>query len=477
MRSFGAGGASDFLAAAAGAANAAGRVAGAAARATGGDGYLQGGLGLASIFGLSGEVTSRYLPGDDPCLLRRRALYCAPHVKIPGFLFLSAELLHFQPDPGHEQLREFGPEEYDVLIEVHDILQCGAVSMPIEAPCGEVEPNPTARTRSAFFLQLQVKTLGGQTLCPAEDAANAWCVVFRLRSRDELHETAKQLLDVLDVSRKAAFVSKGNRTSIPFSSLDCAAEAEALWRQEMARRSASADHSPAVRQLPMPRLRLVSDDTSGPGSPASAAGGCGGATESPKRFSTALLEQVVLHPGNVDEPLLTQSLASQLFEYLPISVRVPGATELVLRYSPKEHGTSLSTLYRLAAGAERTLLVVQDAEGNILGGFASQPWEQRGRFYGSGETFVFSFRHPLGGGERELRIYTWTSRNSYFMYSDSELLAMGGGDGHYAIAISHDLLRGHSAPTPTFGNPCLASSDEFVVRNLELWSFDMHPEF
>lgn len=458
MRSFGTGGASDLIAAAAGAASAAARVAGAAARATGGDSYLPSGFGLASVFGLSAEVSSRFIPDDDPCMVWRRVMYCAPHVKIPGYLFISANLLHFQPDSGHEELREFGPEDYDVLVETRDILQCGAVTVPIEAPFGEVEPNPRARTRSAFFLQLQVRTLGGQAFCPAEDAANAWCVVFRLRSRDELHDTAKQLLAVLETARQEAPPrSHVNRTSVPFSSLDCAAEAEALWRQEMARRARAVDSG--------------SPTACSSGSPGSAGTSSRGGGDSPARVFTHL-EQVVLHPGNVDEPILTQSLAEQLFDYLPISVRAPGATDWLLCYTPKEHGTSLSTLYRRAADSEMTLLVVQDAEGNVLGGFAPQAWEQRGRFYGSGESFVFSFRRPLGGGEEELQVFTWTSQNSYFMYSDADLLAMGGGDGHYAIAISHDLLRGHSAPTPTFGNPCLASSEEFVVRDLELWAFE-----
>lgn len=475
MRAFGSGGASDFLAAAAGAANAAANAAArAAARAASGDASSPTGLGLAAVLGFSGEVSSRFLPHDDPPLLRRRALYCAPHAKIPGSLFLSAKLVHFQPDPGHEQLREFGPEEYDVLVEARDVLQCGAVSMPIEAPCGQVDTSPSPATRLAYFLQLHVRTLDGQTYCSSEDSQSAWCVVFRLRSREELHEAARQLLDVLDAARREVPLRRGeSRTSVPFPCLDCAAEAEALWRQQAKKNGGSVASSPA--RTPDQLKRAPSTTSTGGGdaaTPAAAGGGnCHSGDHEPPLFFSTGLEQVVLRPGIVSQPVLTQRLAEELFDYLPISVRVPGATEWVLCYTPKEHGTSLSTMYRIAAGVERTLLVVQDAEDNILGGFAPQTWEQKGRFYGSGEAFVFSFRRPPGGGEPELRIYPWTSRNSYFMYSDSELLAMGGGEGHYAIAISQDLLRGHSAPTPTFGNPCLASADEFVVRDLELWAF------
>jgi len=83
---------------------------------------------------------------------------------------------------------------------------------------------------------------------------------------------------------------------------------------------------------------------------------------------------------------------------------------------------------------------------------------------------VFSFEQL--GESPEVRVYPWTSQNSCFMYSDFELLAMGGGEGRHAVVVRSDLLRGNSSPTLTFGNPMLASSEEFVVRDIEIWAFE-----
>lgn len=118
-------------------------------------------------------------------------------------------------------------------------------------------------------------------------------------------------------------------------------------------------------------------------------------------------------------------------------------------------------------------MIVQDTESRVFGGFAPASWEPKGKFYGSGEAFVFSFTHVSDPGALpDVQVYPWTSANSYFMYSDHELFAMGGGDGRHALAIRDDLLRGMSAPTATFGNPTLTDSEEFVVRDLEIWALE-----
>jgi len=179
--------------------------------------------------------------------------------------------------------------------------------------------------------------------------------------------------------------------------------------------------------------------------------------------------------------LLTPALAECILEYLPVSLRLPGTVEWVMRYSPKAHGVSLSTLYRNMADREKTVIIVLDSEARIFGGFAPACWRPTQKFYGSGEAFVFAFDAPAGAdghaeggvaGEPEMRAYAWTSTNSFFMYSDSHLFAMGGGDGKHAFAVRSDLLRGLSSPTETFGNPTLASSEEFVVRDFEMWSLE-----
>jgi hypothetical protein len=196
---------------------------------------------------------------------------------------------------------------------------------------------------------------------------------------------------------------------------------------------------------------------------------------------------VTLESCGVEHTLLTTTLAMSLLEFLPAGLRVPEAVVWSLRYKPKVHGTSMATLFRNIADCQHTILVVQDADDHIFGGFAPSPWETVGRFHGSGEAFVFTFgllqdAVPSSPSKRtdgsweipRARVFPWTTSNSYFMYADHSLLAMGGGDGHYALAVQEGLLHGHSSATPTFGNvPLSAAPDgDFVVKDLELWALD-----
>lgn len=165
-------------------------------------------------------------------------------------------------------------------------------------------------------------------------------------------------------------------------------------------------------------------------------------------------------------------MAECIAEYLPVHLRLPGAVEWVLRYSPKAHGVSLATLYRNLEDYQTSVIVLQDTQEHVFGGFAPAAWEPKSKFYGSGEAFVFAFT-GADLSNPQLEIYPWTSRNTFVMYCDSSTIAMGGGDGRHAFAVQSDLLRGFSSPTPTFANPTLAAAEEFVIRDLEVWALEM----
>lgn len=51
---------------------------------------------------------------------------------------------------------------------------------------------------------------------------------------------------------------------------------------------------------------------------------------------------------------------------------------------------------------------------------------------------------------------------------------MGGGvqEGRFALYIGDDLYRGSSHKTACFDNKCLASNEEFLCVELEVWGFD-----
>lgn len=62
-------------------------------------------------------------------------------------------------------------------------------------------------------------------------------------------------------------------------------------------------------------------------------------------------------------------------------------------YSSREHGISLATMYRRVAQDEtdETILVVQTSNGQLFGGYASERWHATLRYYGTGESMVFTF--------------------------------------------------------------------------------------
>eukprot|EP00913_Durusdinium_trenchii_P014215 g13341.t1 len=65
-----------------------------------------------------------------------------------------------------------------------------------------------------------------------------------------------------------------------------------------------------------------------------------------------------------------------------------------LAYSLRLHGVSLKTFYRRMQREGPSLLVIQDHQGHVFGGFAASAWRLGDRYYGTGESFVFRFRQP-----------------------------------------------------------------------------------
>lgn len=401
----------------------------------------------------------------------------------PSFLVL------FEPDSKHEHVREFGVEMYQVCLEIRDLLECGAVAMPLQ---GLDASNSNAGDDVAFFLQLHVRTLDGVKFCEREDTAHAWCVVFWMSTREELHEVTRGLLSYMEIVRRENPGRQNSLTAIPFPCLDCISEFEATaqvrLKQQM--KTSQLRNFLSTEAKKASGEEVVSPPAKAIGRVVESAG-----REPPLSDEVTHEEEeapvpvdvepvasdidnlgIVIDPGTVSKPILTEHLAIALWEYLPATVRVGDGIKWVLRYTPKAHGISLQTLFRNCEKHDMTLLLVQDAENHVFGGFAAEPWEISTRFYGSGEAFVFSFGQLTPDAVYDTppvpSIFTWTAANNYFMFSDDAGIAMGGGNGRHAIFLASGLLRGCSGPTETFGNPTLAAGEEFVVKDMEIWAFE-----
>ncbi|CAL5368606.1 unnamed protein product [Camellia sinensis] len=144
----------------------------------------------------------------------------------------------------------------------------------------------------------------------------------------------------------------------------------------------------------------------------------------------------------ISEPslLLTEKTRSTLYLALPALVQ---GRKWILLYSTWRHGISLSTLYRrsmLCPGL--SLLVVGDRKGAVFGGLVEAPLRptSKRKYEGTNNSFVFTNTpgHPV--------IFWPTGLNRYFTF---------------------DLLNGSSSDSETYGNSCLAHTEDFEVKEIE----------
>ncbi|XP_019112083.2 oxidation resistance protein 1a isoform X1 [Larimichthys crocea] len=137
-----------------------------------------------------------------------------------------------------------------------------------------------------------------------------------------------------------------------------------------------------------------------------------------------------------------------------------------LVFGTSKHGMSIKTLYRAMQGQDTpVLMVIKDSDGQVFGALASEPFKVSDGFYGTGETFLFTF-NP------EFEVYKWTGDNMFFIKGDMDSLAFGGGSGEFGLWLDGDLYHGRSHSCKTFGNPMLSKKEDFYVQDIEIWAFE-----
>ncbi|CAN7120347.1 TLD domain-containing protein 2 isoform X2 [Brassica rapa] len=168
---------------------------------------------------------------------------------------------------------------------------------------------------------------------------------------------------------------------------------------------------------------------------------------------------------DISEPslLLTDLSRRSLYSSLPALVQ---GRKWILLYSTWRHGISLSTLYRKSLlWPGLSLLVVGDRKGSVFGGLVEAPLIPTDKKYqGTNSTFVFTDKSG------QPTIYRPTGANRFYTLCSKDFLALGGG-GRFALYLDSELLSGSSAYSETYGNACLATSQDFDVKEVELWGF------
>ncbi|XP_075780225.1 nuclear receptor coactivator 7 isoform X3 [Pelodiscus sinensis] len=137
-----------------------------------------------------------------------------------------------------------------------------------------------------------------------------------------------------------------------------------------------------------------------------------------------------------------------------------------LAYSTLEHGTSLKTLYRKSASLDcPVLLVIKDMDNQIFGAYATHPFRFSDHYYGTGETFLYTF-------SPNFKVFKWSGENTYFINGDISSLELGGGGGRFGLWLDSDLYHGRSNSCSTFNNDILSKKEDFIIQDVEVWTFE-----
>lgn len=146
-------------------------------------------------------------------------------------------------------------------------------------------------------------------------------------------------------------------------------------------------------------------------------------------------------------------------------------------YSLQRDGDSfVGAFMKKVQHEDRTLLVVETTNHEIIGAYSNSPWKGHGPsgsacFYGSAQASLFSINKDT----QEINVYKWTGKNRFIQVCDMQhkLIALGGGgkDGEFGLCVEDDFRLGSTGPCETFDNPQLCSQNQFEILNLECWGF------
>ena len=129
--------------------------------------------------------------------------------------------------------------------------------------------------------------------------------------------------------------------------------------------------------------------------------------------------------------------------------------------------------------ADPQVIVVEDARGRVFGGLlASEHWRPSRRYFGNGESFVFSFAPDNNNdgagagaaGSKKFRAFRWQGANDFVAIGRASFLAMGGGADGFAFRLDENFETGTSARSATFGNAVLSSSAQFDIMSVEVYA-------
>lgn len=167
--------------------------------------------------------------------------------------------------------------------------------------------------------------------------------------------------------------------------------------------------------------------------------------------------------------LLNESLRQQIaHRVLPRQIAYARWTRL---YSLVRDGDSFDNFLRRMQNQSPTLIVVRTDSNELIGGFADSVWEPPGlsgaQYYGGTTSCLYRVK------DDSIVCYKWTGANRYIQLCDphKKMIALGGGDGAFGLALEQDFQKGSSGPCATFGNDQLCEKEQFDILDVEVFGF------
>lgn len=187
---------------------------------------------------------------------------------------------------------------------------------------------------------------------------------------------------------------------------------------------------------------------------------------------------------SIDSELLSTDECQTLVKSLP-SKTLGKAWSLI--YSGNEHGMSLTTLYQKTktwkilnerhGDITPCVLIIKDSNDHVFGYVSSCLLRISGHeFLGTGESFLFTIKPNF-------KIFSWTGQNDMFLNCGKDYLRIGSNNSGRSkdhptkcgmgLFIDKYLEYGRSTNCQTFQNESLSSNENFLIQEVELWSFEI----
>ena len=189
-------------------------------------------------------------------------------------------------------------------------------------------------------------------------------------------------------------------------------------------------------------------------------------------------EQVVIPVPKPDKP--SKIITSEddwfiLWQWLPERFQICAPQKI---FSTETHGYNLIRLYEVLDETEPFILLIKTAKNEAFGAYCSTSLTSRLKegelhFFGTGETFLFSFCFKPPKKFPWVGLHQNAGVTDMFVAGNDNYIVIGGGEGGFGIYLDHELNNGNTAKCSTFNNLPLCPSEDnsFMCTAVEVYAF------